>query len=153
MEQTSQKNAIRPLLTFIIVAAVLLLVIILGVRFAKSRSTTVATEAGHSSQQTTATPQPSDQKQASTQKANSSQPQSSAQASQPKVDGASTDKSTSSTPAPASTPAATTPAPSNPSHVPSTGVEDVLLPIGTLATVVFAAITYAQSRRRLASLT
>jgi len=128
MEPT-QNNTVRSLLLFFIIGVLLLAAVILGVRWARGRSDQIA-----SSNSQPAVQQPTEQ-QTQEQKQPEPQPATSAPSPQP----------TTGLNKPATAPVAS----STPSHVPATGIEDAILPIVALAATVFAASTYAQSRRRL----
>lgn len=150
MEQTSPRNIMQPLLIFIVVAVILLAAIILGVRFAKSRSDHLGAVVGQSTQQTapTNTTKTDEQKKAEDKQKNNQSQQVASQPPQSNVNSATTNKPNTSSPTTTST-SNTTPS-NNPSHVPTTGIGDVFLSIIALSVAVFAAINYMKSRRRLA---
>lgn len=147
MEPTTQNNTLRSLLIFIIIGAVLLTAIILGVRWAKGRSNYYANVGQPTSQQASAPAQKSTP--ASEPDQNSSSSSSASTSITPNTDKkVAVNPTTAATPETPSKSAPITPVPA-PSNMPSTGIEDAFLPIGALATAVFAGITYVQSRRRL----
>ena len=147
MQNSSDSRASngRPIILYILIAIVLFAALILSVRWAKSRADFYGqqqTEQGQqvaeqeSQPQGTSAPQ---EEEVATTDSSQSQPQTQ---SQP----ATTDtQDQGSAPNP---PTVATTGPS-PSHVPSTGPEEVLLPIASMSLFVFAVITYARTRRRL----
>ena len=125
-------DARRPIIVYIIVAIVLFAALILGIRWAKSRSVYYAQQqtgqsqpAGAASNQQTGTPTAQEPEQSkSTSAGNSAQTPSNAANSTSAV----------------------------PSRVPSTGPEQVILPIISLSLVTFTATSYIRARRRLMSM-
>jgi outer membrane biosynthesis protein TonB len=147
MESTTPPNTLRSILVYVFIGALLLVAVILGVRWAKARSDSYAKASQTPSMQQTA---------ANTKQPASNQPQTNTD----KPAATNSAPSTSSTPNSTATPTPT-PKPSvavqppqivvnpTPKQMPSTGAEDFLLPIGSLVVLVFASLTYMQSRRRL----
>lgn len=156
MEPTNQTNILRSALIFLIIGAVLLAAVIFGVRFAKSRSETISgkTPTTTSVSQEPASPSKSQKSSESNSQGKdittSNQPTSSPNLTDAtpvnKENNSKTEASAVNNPSPV-----TSVAPPTPTHVPSTGSND-LLPIFAIAATVFAAATYVQSRRRLARL-
>lgn len=147
MEPNTQQNTLRSISIYVLIGALLLIAVILGVRWAKARSDGYA-KAGQTpavQQTVSSTPSSPGASQLSNKPSTSSDNQSTpAQPSQPAP------KQTPQVAVAPPTPSTSTPAP-NPQRMPSTGIEDGILPIGSLVAVVFAALTYIQSRRRLLS--
>lgn len=144
MEPTTQNNTLRSLLIFAIIGAVLLAAVILGVRWARSRSDQLASNAGQQTQQ----PAPAENKQEENKPAEQNNQGQSGEQSQP----AQSSQPASNSPANQGSSATSSTVAHTPTHVPSTGAGDVALPIVAVVGAVFAASTYVQSRRRLARL-
>lgn len=138
MQNSTDAAARRPIILYIIIAIALFVALILGVRWAKSRSAYYSQPQNGQNQQVTQESQP--------QGDSEEEPAPAAQQSP------STSNSNESQPT-ASTPTASTPVPAagGVSRVPSTGPEQVLLSIISLSAVVFAALSYVRARRRLES--
>ncbi|HSW81807.1 MAG TPA: hypothetical protein VLG40_05460 [Candidatus Saccharimonas sp.] len=142
MEPTTQQNTLRSISVYVLIGALLLAAVILGVRWAKARSDGYAKAAQAPTAQQTAGNNSSSQSQPS-----QSQPQTGNKPttpSQPSPTEQNKAPQVAVNPQPAPVAAA-----QNPQRMPSTGIEDAFLPIGSLIAVVFAALTYVQSRRRL----
>jgi cytoskeletal protein RodZ len=133
MQSSTDADARRPVIIYIIVAVVLFAALILGVRWAKSRS---AYYAQHQSGQ------------------NQPVAEQGSQQASPSTQGSQQTPSTQAEPSPgtqtSSNTASSTPAASL--SVPSTGAEDFIVPIISLSLVTFAGASYMRARKRLQSL-
>lgn len=121
----------RPVITYIIIAVILFVALFGSVRFAKNRASVYA-------------PQPVGQSQSS-----GNQGEQKPQTGTSVSDGQNTtpSASTQQNPTPAATP--TTGPSTAPGRVPSTGPEQIALPILSLSLLAFASISYVRARRRL----
>lgn len=155
MEPTIQNNTLRSLLIFIVIGVVLLGAVILGVRWARSRSDQIANK--NTSQVATTEKSPAEKKAEAERKAKEDQQKAQAQSQPQPTQSQSPDTSKQVAAAPAQpSPQQSQPQTSStsttmqsPTHVPSTGMGDIVLPIAAVAAAVFTAMTYVQSRRRL----
>lgn len=139
--KASTVQANRAVITYIIIAIVLLAALLLGVRWAKNQANYYAQHpAGH-----TTTADNSGNKQ---QSGTSTQPSQSQPAPSPSSSSNSSGQ-TNSAPAASSQQTAT----NTPARVPSTGPEQFVLPIVSLCIFMFAFASYARARRRLQTVT
>lgn len=141
----SASSGSRPVIIYIIVAVVLFAALVLGVRWAKNR-------AGYYAQHQTGSSQTASNSQSQTGNPSQGGGANSGATStpQPASSGSSNTSGNQTTPAPSPSVASTTPA--EPSHVPSTGPEQVFLTLGSLLILAFAATSYVRARRRLQQL-
>ena len=137
MQNSTDADARRPVVIYIIVAVVLFAALILGIRWAKSRSAYYA-------QRQTGQSQPVAQEGNQQTSPPATQPEPDQSLSQPVASSDSAASNTSST--------AVEPTVVTPSRVPATGAEQVILPIISLSLVAFAGTSYVRARRRLQSL-
>jgi FtsZ-interacting cell division protein ZipA len=147
MEPTTKNSTLRSLLIFFVIGAILLAVVILGVRWARGRSDQLASKTpivATDAQKTADEQKASDDQRAAEQRAAEDKAKQDAAVAQQKKDNEK--KVTAITSTSPQAPVAT------PATVPSAGMEDAFLPIAALAALVFAGTTYAQSRRRLVRL-
>jgi outer membrane biosynthesis protein TonB len=144
MQPTTQTDMMRSMIIYILIGVALLGAVILGVRWAKGRSDQYA-QAGKNPTSTT-TQQPAQKQPDSSKPSDQNKQQATTPPQQPAVKPpvAAAPSTPQPQPAPASNPSA--------SRVPSTGIEDAVLPIFALALLTFASIRYLQSHRRLHSL-
>ena len=141
MYNSSDAGARRPVILYIIIAIALFAALILTVRWAKSRADYYAQQQTGQTQpvaeegsQPQGTPEPQPAETPSSQPTQQSQP------------------APRSTESPTSAPTPTAVANTGPPvvHVvPSTGPEQLILPIASLSAVVFAGLSYARTRRHL----
>ena len=129
MQSSTDANARRPVIIYIIVAVVLFAALILGLRWAKSRSAYYAQQQSGQSQPVAET----GGHQATT--PSTQEPEQPAPAPPPAPSSSNTASNT----------------PAVPSHVPSTGPEQFILPIISLSLVTFSATSYVRARKRLQS--
>lgn len=146
------------MLIFFLIGAILLAAVILGVRWARGRSdqlanktTTVATDTRTEAQKKADEQKKiDDQRKAAEQRAADDKKK--ADEEKARQEAASKQKKDNENKVAASNPTPTIQQPTpvaTPARVPSTGMEDAFLPIFALAALVFAALNYTQSRRRL----
>lgn len=135
MQNSTDAAARRPIILYIIIAIALFVALILGVRWAKNRAAYYSQPQTGQNQQVTEDSQP---------QGNPAEEPAPATPQSP-----STSNSNESQPT-ASTPTASTPVipAGGASRVPSTGPEQIILPIISLSAVVFAALSYVRARRR-----
>ena len=137
MYNSSDTDSRRPIILYILIAIALFVALLLAVRWAKSRSDYYAQQQnGHSQPVAEDSGQPQD----------SPQPapaEHTPQQSQPAPQGT---ESTNQAPTPT---AVASTGPPTVQSVPSTGPEQIILPVASLSAVVFAGLSYARARRRL----
>jgi cytoskeletal protein RodZ len=136
MQDSTDAAARRPIILYIIIAIALFVALILGVRWAKSRAAYYSQPQTGQNQQVTQESQP---------QGNPEEEPAPAAPQSPSTSNSNESHPTASTPT-ANTPVAST---GGASRVPSTGPEQILLPIVSLSAVVFAALSYVRARRRL----
>lgn len=130
MYTSSDADARRPVILYIIVAIVLFAALILGIRWAKSRSAFYA-------QQQTGQSQPAENQ-------GGQQTETNPSTQEPEQSPAAPENNNASQPSPSAPDQAAVP-----SRVPSTGPEQFIMPIIALSMVTFAGASYWQARRKL----
>lgn len=155
MEPTSRSSNLRSLLIFFVIGAILLAAVILGVRWARGRSDQLATKPTSvaTDTRTDAQKQADEQKKAEDQRKAAEQraadDKKKADEEKARKDAAAAQQSKNNENKVATASPVSPAQQATPARVPSTGIEDAFLPIAALAALVFSAVNYRQSRRRL----